>query len=158
MPLTTAAIERAMPGVTPTGRSTSKPYKIGDSAGLYLQVAPSGGKWWRLKYRFGGREKGLSLGVYPVVSLIEARRTRDRYRALLKQGIDPGEQLKMERAARLADEARQIAETRFVLDDKGALSFRLGKRCLSLTPDETRALRVFLDATCSVAPEVSQCP
>ncbi len=47
-----------------------------DGGGLYLEVAPSGGKWWRLKYRFGGKEKRISLGVYPDVSLKQARRRR----------------------------------------------------------------------------------
>ena len=150
MSLTTAAIEKARAGTTPDGRKTSKSYKMGDSSGLYLVVSPAGGKWWRLKYRFGGREKGFSLGVYPGVSLIEARRSRDRYRAMMAEGIDPGEHVKMERAARKADAARQIAATRFALDDEGALSFRFGNRRLLLTPEETCALRVFLDATCGV--------
>lgn len=150
MPLTTATIEGARPGVTPSGRVTTKPYKIGDSAGLYLQVTPTGGKRWRFKYRFGGLEKGLSLGVYPDVSLLEARKSRDRFRAMLKDGVDPGEHVRMERAARMAEAARQIAATRFSLDDEGALSFRLGNRCLVLTRDETSTLRIFLDATRSV--------
>ena len=47
--------------------------KLADGGGLYLEVAPSGGKWWRLKYRFGGKEKRLSLGVYPDVGLKLAR-------------------------------------------------------------------------------------
>lgn len=157
MPLTTATIERARPGVTPTGRATTKPYKIGDSSGLYLQVAPTGGKWWRLKYRFGGLEKGLSLGVYPEVSLLDARKSRDRFRAMLKDGVDPGEHVRMERAARLAEAARQIAATRFSLDDDGALSFRMGNRRLVLTPDETITLRTFLDATRSVFPKGLPC-
>ena len=65
MPLTDTAIRNAKPGVTPAGKVTDKPYKIGDAGGLYLEVAPSGGKWWRLKYHHGGKEKRLSLGVYP---------------------------------------------------------------------------------------------
>lgn len=144
--------------MTPGGRTTTKPYKIGDSPGLYLQVTPTGGKWWRFKYRFGGREKGLSLGVYPDVSLIDARKSRDSFRAMLKEGIDPSEYVRIERANRMADAARQIAATRFVLDDKGALTFRLGNRRLSLTPDETNSLRVFLDATRSVGPKETPCP
>ena len=158
MSLTTAAIESARPGMTPGGRTTTKPYKIGDSPGLYLQVTPTGGKWWRFKYRFGGREKGLSLGVYPDVSLIDARKSRDLFRAMLKEGIDPSEHVRMERANRMADAARRIAATRFILDDKGALTFRLGNRCLSLTPDETNSIRVFLDATRSVGRKETPCP
>ena len=157
MSLTTAAIENARPGITSSGRSTTKPYKVGDSLGLYLQVNPTGGKWWRFKYRFGGREKGLSLGVYPDVSLAEARKTRDLFRAMLKEGNDPSEHVQIERANRMADAARQIAATRFILDDKGALTFRLGNRRLSLTPDETNSLRVFLDATRSVGLKETPC-
>ena len=158
MSLTIAAIEKAQPGITPDGRTTAKSYKMGDSSGLYLLVSRAGGKWWRLKYRFGGRERGLSLGVYPDVSLTEARQARDSYRAMLATGVDPGEHVKMLRASRMADAARQIAATRFTLDDKGALSFRFGNRRLCLTPEETSALRGFLDTTRSVAREVTPCP
>lgn len=157
MALTTAAIEKARPGITPGGRATTKPYKIGDSPGLYLQVTPEGGKRWRFKYRFGGREKGLSLGVYPDVSLVEARKSRDLFRTMLKEGTDPSEHVRIERLNRRADAARQIAATRFILDDKGALTFRLGNRRLSLTPDETNTLRAFLDATRSVGFKESPC-
>ena len=55
-----------------------------------MEVSPAGGKWWRLKYRFGGKEKRLSLGVYPEVSLKEARSRRDESRKLLATGVDPG--------------------------------------------------------------------
>lgn len=157
MSLTAVGIENARPGITPSGRLTTKPYKIGDSLGLYLQVNPAGGKWWRFKYRFGGREKGLSLGVFPDVSLTEARKTRDLFRAMLKEGNDPSEHVRTERANRMADAARQIAATRFILDDKGALTFRLGRRRLSLTPDETNALRGFLDATRTVGMKGAPC-
>lgn len=94
MPLTDTAIRNAKPGITPDGKVTSKPYKIGDAGGLYLEVAPAGGKWWRLKYRFGGKEKRLSLGVYPDVGLKFARERRDEARRLLAEGIDPGEHRK----------------------------------------------------------------
>jgi hypothetical protein len=61
MPLTDATIRAAKPG--------PKPIRLFDSGGLYLEIAPSGGRWWRFKYRFGGREKRFSLGVYPAVPL-----------------------------------------------------------------------------------------
>jgi integrase len=67
---------------------------MGDTGGLYLEVAPSGGKWWRLKYRFGSKEKRLSLGVYPDVSLKDARERRDEARKFLAKGIDPALQRK----------------------------------------------------------------
>ena len=65
MPLTDTAIRNAKPGINAEGKTTRKPYKMGDAGGLYLEVAPNGSKWWRLKYRFEGKEKRLSLGVYP---------------------------------------------------------------------------------------------
>ena len=69
----------------------AKPRKLYDELGLFLQVTPSGGKWWRFKYRFDGKEKLLSLGVYPDVSLSDARDKRDEARKLLAQTspLDP---------------------------------------------------------------------
>ncbi len=83
MPLTDTEIRQAKP--------KDKAYKLTDGLGMYLEVAPSGGKWWRLKYRFGGKEKRLSLGVYPDVSLKDARQRRDDARKLLANGVDPSE-------------------------------------------------------------------
>lgn len=138
-------------------QSTVRPYKLSDGNGLFLLVMPSGSKYWRIKYHFGGKEKQLSLGVYPGVSLTEARARRDTLRTLLADGIDPSEHTKAEKAARRAEEARQIVSTRFTLDNAGALSFRLGNRCLILTPAETTELRTFLDATHAVIPKVKPC-
>jgi len=98
MPLTATAIRNAKPGVTPAGKSTDKPYKLGDAGGLYLEVAPAGGKWWRLTYRYDGKEKRLSLGVYPDVCLKDARQRRDDARKLLADGVDPGENRKAVKA------------------------------------------------------------
>lgn len=89
MPLTDTAIRNAKPGLTPKGHRTDKPYKIGDSGGMYLEVSPAGGKWWRLKYRILGKEKRLSLGTYPDVSLATARFRRDDARRLIADGVDP---------------------------------------------------------------------
>ncbi len=80
--LTDAAIRKA--------KAASKAYKLSDSGGLHLYVSPSGGKLWRLKYRFGGKEKLLSLGKYPDVSLGDARSKRDWARQMLTNGRDPG--------------------------------------------------------------------
>lgn len=66
-----------------------KPIKMFDERGLFLLLQPSGGKLWRLKYRILGKEKKLSLGVYPDVSLKEARKRRDEARTLLANGVDP---------------------------------------------------------------------
>mgnify|MGYP006285125107 CR=1 FL=1 len=63
--------------------------KYADGKGLYLEVAPSGGKWWRFKYRFNGKEKRISLGVYPEVNLKDARALCEDARRLLQEGVDP---------------------------------------------------------------------
>jgi integrase len=76
-----------------------KPRRLFDERGLYLEVSPAGGKWWRLKYRFGGKEKRLSLGTYPDVSLKAARGRRDDSRKLLADGIDPSDNRKATKAA-----------------------------------------------------------
>jgi integrase len=78
----------------------TKPYKITDGEGLFLLVAPSGSKYWRLKYHFAGKEKLLALGVYPAVSLGVARERRTQARKTLAAGADPGEVKK---------EARRVA-------------------------------------------------
>jgi len=158
MPLTTKIIEHAQPRINTKGTLTDKPYKIFDSGGLFLRVTPASGKWWRFKYRYGGKEKQLFLGVYPEVSLTEAREKRDAFRVLLKNGVNPSDQVKAERAAKLAEEARQLAATRFSISSEGALSFLLGNRCLTLTPAETVELRSFLDATRAVIPKETSCP
>lgn len=75
-----------------------KSVRLFDGGGLYLEIAPKGGKWWRLKYRFAGKEKRLSLGVYPHVALKKARVRRDDAKKLLANGVDPSEQRKAHKA------------------------------------------------------------
>jgi len=104
MPLTDTAIRRALPG--------PKTQKLTDGQGMYLEVAPSGGKWWRLKYRIAGVEKRLSLGTYPETSLKAAREKRDAARALIVQGIDPSDVRKASKTQAQvieADAAREAA-------------------------------------------------
>jgi integrase len=72
-----------------TAKPAEKPYKLADERGLYLLVNPGGGRLWRLKYRVDGKEKLLSLGGYPDLSLKAARERRDEARAQLAKGIDP---------------------------------------------------------------------
>lgn len=109
MPLSDTSVRNAKPSIKPDGKRTDKPYKLGDAGGLYLEVTPAGGKWWRLKYRFGGKEKRLSLGVYPDVPLKTARERRDQARKLLANGVDPGEHRKAAKSAR-ADRAANSFE------------------------------------------------
>ncbi len=92
MPLTDTEIRKAKP--------RDKSYRIFAGGGLYLEVSPAGGKLWRLKYRFGGKEKRQALGKYPEVSLAKARDRRDEARKLLADGIDPGENQKAIKATK----------------------------------------------------------
>jgi len=92
MPLTDTVARNAKPGI--------KPVRLFDEKGLYLEISPAGGKWWRFKYRFDGKEKRLSLGVYPEVSLKDARQRRDEARKLLADDVDPGENRKAKKLAR----------------------------------------------------------
>ena len=82
-------------------KATEKQRKLADEKGLFLLVHPNGSKYWRLKYRFEGKEKMLALGVYPDVGLKEARERRDEARKLLANGVDPGEHRKAKKATRL---------------------------------------------------------
>ena len=100
MPLSNTAIRNAKSGV--------KARKMFDGRGLYLEVAPSGGKWWRLKYRIDGKEKRLSLGTYPDVSLKDARERCDEARRLLANKIDPSEHRKAKRTAKAEQTANSF--------------------------------------------------
>ena len=98
--LSDAAIRRIKPG--------AKPFKKADALGLYLLVQPSGGRLWRLNYTFAGRQRTLSFGAYPVVGLADARARRDDAKRQLRQGIDPGAVVKVEKVAR-----KQVAANTF---------------------------------------------
>jgi integrase len=100
MPLTDTSIRNAKP--------RPKTYKLADGKGLFLQITPRGGKWWRLKYRFDGKEKLLSCGVYPDTSLAKAREKCDAARKLLADGINPSEHRKATKASRIAENANSF--------------------------------------------------
>lgn len=93
MPLTAKTISNAHP--------SAKTQKLFDGGGLYLEISPRGGRWWRLKYRFAGKERRISLGVYPEVSLADARHARDDARKLLRGGKDPSACRQASKAATL---------------------------------------------------------
>jgi integrase len=80
-------------------RAIEKPLKLFDGGGLYLLVNPNGSRWWRFKYRYLGKEKLLSFGTYPDVSLKDARDRRDDARKQLAADIDPGEHRKARKTA-----------------------------------------------------------
>lgn len=100
MSLTDTTIRNAKP--------TDKPFKLYDGDGLYLQVTPSGGKWWRFKYRFADKEKLLSVGTYPEIGLKEARARREAGRKLVAEGVDPSENRKATKAARVERDANSF--------------------------------------------------
>jgi len=83
-----------------TTKPGDKPVRLYDERGLYLEVTPNGGRWWRLKYRHEAKEKLLSMGTYPDTNLKVAREKRDQARALLAAGVDPSEARRSEKAAK----------------------------------------------------------
>ena len=101
MSLTDTAVRNAKPA--------TKPAKLFDERGLFLIVTPGGGKWWRFRYKFGGKEKLLSVGTYPDIGLKDARERRDAARKLLAEGVDPAENRKAQKSAR-ADRAANSFE------------------------------------------------
>jgi len=99
-----ALTDKAIRNIKPS----TKRFRLFDERALYLEVSPAGGKWWRLKYRYGGKEKRLSLGVYPDVSLKAARDRRDAARELLSDGIDPAANKKALSLARAEGDAHSF--------------------------------------------------
>lgn len=125
MPLTDTTIRTVKP--------TGKTQRLFDGGGLYLELSPAGGKWWRLKYRFGGKEKRISLGVYPDVGLKDAREKRDAARKMLVQGIDPGENRKAQKAARAesASNSLEVVAREWITQQSGKWSGGYGAKILS---------------------------
>ena len=100
MPLTDSIARNAKPA--------AKTIRIFDQDGLYLEVSPRGGKWWRLKYRYAGKEKRVSLGVYPEVNLKRARVRTIEARQLLDAGVDPSENRRAAKAAQMDGAAKSF--------------------------------------------------
>lgn len=80
-------------------KAADKPQKLSDGGGLFLLIQPNGAKYWRLAYRFAGKQKTLALGVFPDVSLLKARELREQARKLLANGVDPGDMKKAQKVA-----------------------------------------------------------
>ncbi len=91
LPLTDLQVSKAKP--------QGKQVTLFDGGGLFLLVTPTGGKLWRFKYRYQGKEKLISLGTYPEISLSDARQRREEARKLVANGVDPGEVKKAQKAA-----------------------------------------------------------
>ena len=127
MPLSDVAIRKAKPA--------DKPQRLFDGGGLYLEVMPTGGKLWRWKYRYAGKEKRLALGSYPDVGLADARDHHAAARKLLAAGIDPGEKRKAEKAATVDRAANTFAAVAAEM-----LAQRAGKLSASSRERAERAL------------------
>lgn len=123
-----------------------KPYKIGVGGGLYVYVTPSGGKYWRYKYRIGPKERTLALGVFPVVSVQEAYATHRAARLQLENGQDPCALKAAERKERAKPTTRHDS-FRMAFLAGGALEIETATRLIRLTPAQAEALRTFLIAT-----------
>jgi hypothetical protein len=98
-------------GLTDTSIKTAKPtdkeYKLFDGGGLFLLVATTGGKRWRLKFRFNNKENIIALGTYPSLSLKDAREIRDNYKSMIAKGINPVEEKKSKLEKRKFEEKKK---------------------------------------------------
>ncbi len=107
--LTAIACKNAKPGLRGhDAAGKPKPYKLTDSLGLYLLVQPGGSKLWQMPYRRDGKQRVLSLGRYPDLTLFAARAARDQAKTQLRAGIDPGMVRKAEQYHAQADDAETV--------------------------------------------------
>lgn len=120
-----------------------KPYKVGAGGGLYLEVRPNGSKLWRLKYYFERHERKIALGAFPAITLAQAIKARDKARATIKAGTDPAAIRKAERAAQAIQRPKAKA-FRLVMTLGNSLTIETPRQILSLTPEQTAAVRAFL--------------
>lgn len=124
-----------------------KPYKLADGDGMFLLVTPAGGKYWRLKYRIAGKEKLLALGIYPEVSLADARKRRAHAREALAAGDDPGE-------------VKKEAERKKAMEDANAFKIVardwFEKRRHEWAPSSLRVKYIYLEKY--VLPKLGQRP
>ncbi len=139
MALTDFAIRKA--------KAQEKPFKLADGGGLHLLVQANGSKLWRLKYRFAGKEKLLSLGPYPVTTLAEARRKRDEAKRLLATGTDPSAQKRQDKIA-----AGTAARNTFGAIVEEVLSNKEANQAASSTMDKNRWLLQDLAAPLTERP------
>ena len=107
-----------------------KIYKLGDGTGLYLQISPSGGKYWRYNYRYINKNKTLSLGTYPKISLKEARKLFFEARQMLDDGVDPSFQKKVKKSLKIeqADNTFQSIALEWVSKQRNTSHESISKR------------------------------
>ncbi|MGE4558093.1 MAG: Arm DNA-binding domain-containing protein [Desulfovibrionaceae bacterium] len=143
--LTVPALRQAQP--------SQKPVRLFDGEGLYLEVSPAGSKLWRLKYRFRGKERRMALGKYPEVELADARLLKADAKELLRQGIDPGDQRKEEKARAKEQAAREAADRKAAEGPKalsvsifrdGRFEIWKGRKVLRLSRGEARQVSEIL--------------
>ncbi|NLV24183.1 MAG: DUF4102 domain-containing protein [Deltaproteobacteria bacterium] len=122
-----------------------KPTKLWDGGGLFLLVNPSGSKLWRLKYRFGGKEKLISLGKYPEVSISDARKLRSDARQFLLERIDPSMVWQEEKEREKAFEAKadDLPSVRVLM--RGGIEIWKGRKVIRLTDEEALFLRDLIN-------------
>jgi hypothetical protein len=125
-------------------RPKDKLYKLYDGGGLSFHINPSGGKWWRFNYRFGRKQKTLALGTYPLVSLKDARRSRDAAKELLSKDIDPSEMRKQEKAQSKAEYLQGPGLPHVRISFGGNIEIWKGGNVLRLTLDEARFIANLL--------------
>lgn len=120
-----------------------KPYKVGAGHGLYLEVRPNGSKLWRLKYYFERQERRIALGAFPAITLAQATEACDQARAMIQTGTDPAAVRKARRDAQAIQRPRAKA-FRLVMTLENSLTIETPRQILSLTPEQTAAVRAFL--------------
>lgn len=125
--------------------ASDKPLKLSDGGNMYLLIQPNGAKYWRLDYRCAGKRKTLAIGVYPDVTLADARTRREEARNLLANGIDPSAAKHVQKAEQ---KALALINPDFQLSMRAdALTIKTKRTTLALTAEQTAAVRTFLIAT-----------
>ena len=104
-----------------TVRPAEKPFKLFDGNGLYLEVRPNGGKWWRFRYQMHGKQKLLSMGTYPDTSLAKARSELVNARKQVADGVDPSEARKQAKTKSKFDQANTFEDIALAMVAKNAV-------------------------------------
>lgn len=117
----------------------SKSYKLSEGGGLYLLVTPYGAKYWRMKYRFAGKEKTYAIGVYPQVTIKMAIMARDDAKDSLSCGIDPSDNKKKVKQTKIArNSTPPVFE--YIRHQDGGITFKKHKQSLTIAANEIELL------------------
>lgn len=124
-----------------------KPYRVSDGGGLYIEIRPDGAKYWRQAYRVGGKQKTIAHGVYPAVSLKEARTKRDEIKQALANGYDPSHLRKVEKLTAVLSAANTFEAVAIEWQEQHA------KRWAAITANKTKtALKTYVYPSIGVLP------